>query len=237
MSGKITLIQQVAQIDRRRYERLSACARKRLDPYRFWNDANRAHRCPKPQPPLRLSDQIVFQNRMIQHQRHLTLSTDQKRIAEMTGKERQKPRPLPLVSRQITRIDNLALTRQTKITSAGIQVRNVLQIERIFRQTLTVRLHTLRLDPLDQQVQLDMIQLAHEWGIHVYRAQTITEQIIRDMRIKQSPSSKAHPFKRPAKKNEGRPLPPFSPLHRNALLVILITLAVLIDLAIFYRLF
>lgn len=195
MSGRKSLIQQITQIDHRRYERLNACAKKQFDP-------DRMNRC-STQPPLRRCDQVVINHRTIQHQHRLTSATNQ-------GKD-------------------------------------VLQIEQQFRQTLTMRLQNPTesiarpvlpdREPLDQQVQLDMIQLAHEWGIHTYRAQTITEQIVSDARKRQRPSSKSQTLQRSMPKGKSKQLHTTASPNQHHLLIALITLFALIDLAIvFYML-
>lgn len=235
MSQRTSLILQAAQIDRRRYERLSACARKRLDPWRFYRDPNRAHRCPRPKPPLRPSDQVILLGRTTRHQDTISSLTDASPKMKSRSAKQPAMQPLPVSTRQ-TDILRLRQTRHKIKFDAGRLEREPTRLEQAFRQTMIERLPEKITAPVSDHVRLDMIQLAHEWGIHVYRAATITEQIIRDVTTPKHRKNHPSTPHRMAKETN-RLYPALAALNQNSWLIIMITIVALINLAIFCYLF
>jgi hypothetical protein len=154
--------------------------------------------------------------------------------------------PLPLRACDQVVIQSRIIQHPQRLTQPSDQKRDVVNIEKRFRRTLSMRLETLitETQPLDmdrkylnEQVSLNMVQLAHEWGIHVTRAQTITEQIVRELKIKHRQLPKKQPKKWLAQKSDVQQRPRFSASKRNSLLAVLIALGILVDLAIVWQLF
>ena len=231
MSGRVSLSLEVAQIERQRYERLSGCARKRLNPYRFWNDPHRAWRCPKSKPTFQPADRVVLQSRTVR--RPGLLSSLNSELPATAQKDRAliEEQPLPLAARQITHQRRQTIN-QTFNHSSGRIEREPTSLEESFRQTVIERLSKQLVPPVSDHVRLDMIQLAHEWGIHIYRASTITEQIIHDVSTRKPFPPQPQSLQQEAAKGENQPLPAMETRNHNSLLIVMITLVSLIDLAI-----
>lgn len=231
MPQEVSLIQQVEQINQRRYERLSACARKRINPYRFWNDPNRAHRCPKAKPAFQPSDRVVLQSRTIHRQRSLTIIKEQVPPLKENLAAQETIKAHPLAGRNIVNIRQKIVTQTIK-SDPGKTEQQTVKIELSFRQTLVERLSQNPITPVDEHARLDMIQLAHEWGIHVYRAQMITDQVINNHRPKHRRRAKQLSYSPVEKTNKGKQQLPAISSDPNNLLIVLITLFAIIDLAI-----
>ncbi len=191
------LWQIVDQINQDRYERLDNAARKRLDPYRFNNDPNRAHRLKQYQPLMQQHKPVAIRQKNIQALRMQTTEID------------FQPVPVEDYMKDVTLEENLKMHHRLQrhrvemqadppIRSTETIERSTQQIEDDFREKVSLLVHK---DTPRTEIEIDMLQLAHEWGIHVYRAHMMMQQVFAahqasKIKPKQQPAYKVDPTRK-----------------------------------------